>query len=246
MGSFFPCQHQHLGADGAPGFARAHPRAARRLASREKCGTSWMKRRGPLLEAMAWSLSQEDDGLEPVSGEALAETHLAAQRDASGKGSEGSPASSSRPIAPPRFADVTPASRGGERPGTNPPPSRQRAQEPTLVLRDRQLDSLRAEVKRHRQAAERRQSLTMVLWGVAGGIAVLIGALMARALTRSSSEQLGAVHSERTEIPLARKEEPRRPTESEMKKAELKPSVAKKSADSDRRRALSLDELPTE
>lgn len=194
---------------------------------------------------MAWSLSQEDDGLEPVSGEALAETHLAAQRGA--VKNERSPASSSRPISTERFSDVTPASRGDRRPAVRVEPSRHRAQEPTLVLRDRQLDSLRAEVKRHRQAAERRRSLTMVLWGIAGGIAVLIGALLARALTRPTGEQLGAAHPS-TATRSGTEQEPfmqERATPS-GKSVVLRQAVAKQSAQKDRRRALSLDELPTE
>lgn len=189
------------------------------------------------VKVMAWSLSQEDDGLEPVSGEALAETHLAAQRGAASKSPERSPASSSRPIPAATFSEVTPTSRDSERALRTLPP-RHRAQEPTLVLRDRQLDSLRAEVKKHRRAAERRQSLTTVLWGVAGGIAVLVGALLARALTRSNSENLGAIHPGSTEVGIAEtgRVDPPAPM----------PSARPKSAARDRRRALSLDELPTE
>lgn len=200
---------------------------------------------------MAWSLSQEDDGLEPVSGEALAETHLAAQEAAAKRKTEVSPSSSARPTpAAMRFSEVT--SSGNAAPRALP--LRHRAQEPTLVLRERQVDSLRAEVLRHKQAAERRQSLTMILWGVAGGIAVLVGALLARALTRPSDQEHGAVRPMPAEpIPEQRNAPPSsEPPRTEAagaskdKRAALSRSLSNKSSGPDRRRALSLDELPRE
>lgn len=67
-----------------------------------------------------------------------------------------------------------------------PPPSRvqrpqkRRTAESTLVLRTRQLDGLRAEVRRRQAAFQRRRYSSLIVWGLAGGAAVLAGALLAR------------------------------------------------------------------
>jgi hypothetical protein len=195
---------------------------------------------------MAWSLSQEDDGLEPVSGEALAETHAAAQHalgNAPGRPSRGS----LRSVAPQDqgFPDLTPPSLGNVQVYPVASPSRRpRAQEPTLVLRERQVDSLRAEVHKHRRAAERRQSLTMILWGLAGAVAVLVGALLARALTEPSSEPIGIGQTEPEASASVAPLEPVRADSAPKERGEA--PVAKKAVDRDRRPVLSLDELPTE
>lgn len=138
---------------------------------------------------------------------------------------------------------MTPPSSGSIQvyPVTSPRP---RTQEPTLVLRQRQVDSLRAEVHKHRRAAERRQSLSMILWGVAGGVAVLVGALLARALTEPSSEPIDIGQGDLPEASPA--PEAARADSAPKERAEAPPSLAKKAVDRDRRPVLSLDELPTE
>ncbi len=198
------------------------------------------------FKIMAWSLSQEDDGLEPVSGEALAETHAEAQH-ALGKAPEGGSRGSLRSVASQDqgFSDLTPPSSGSLK--VYPVPSRRpRTQEPTLVLRQRQVDSLRAEVHKHRRAAERRQSLTMILWGLAGAVAVLVGALLARALTEPSSEPIGIGQDEPGAGGPVAPMEPVRADSAPKEKGEASLPFAKKAVDRDRRPVLSLDELPTE
>jgi hypothetical protein len=118
------------------------------------------------MTSTMWSLNhssnQEDDGLEPIHGSALSRP----------SSSPAHPSRSSYP-APPRGSSVAPQS------GVMPTGGK-RNQEPTLILRERQVDSVRAEVMRHRRAVRVKRYMGTAAWVLAGGLAVLLGAFLAR------------------------------------------------------------------
>lgn len=199
---------------------------------------------------MAWSLSQEDDGLEPVHGPVstvqYASSNLASSFESDPAGSSGLP-----PGAAPLGA------------GT----SRRRAQEPTLILRERQLDSLRAQVLRHRRLARFKRHVGTLLWVAAGGLAVLVGAFLARGarafLGADVVDPSSSISESNSAPPLdaasladvsARSDSnptpptARAPEASRAQSASARPSspASSQRQAAPKRAALRLDEIPTE
>lgn len=153
--------------------------------------------RTPSSLFMAWSLSNDDDGLEGISS---SQSHSIPLPDAGSERRVG--------FVPPRGPDVgpsivvepdfpaapmaTPASVQRQR----------RALEPTLVLKTRRLDELRDEVQKRRVSHNRKKLKALALWGVAGGLALWLGVVAARtALSPDAGEattaaELGATSAE--------------------------------------------------
>ena len=114
------------------------------------------------LVAMAWSISKDDDGLEPALPRA-------------GYGNE----SKSMESTPPRPATVVvdpisqiPQSREQLR-------SSSRRAEPTRILSARKMDQLRAQVLKQQRRQHRRKWIQLVTWGAAGAFAVALGGILA-------------------------------------------------------------------
>jgi hypothetical protein len=111
---------------------------------------------------MAWSISKDDDGLEPALPRA-------------GYGNE----SKSVESTPPRLATVVvdpisqiPQSREQLR-------SSSRRAEPTRILSARKMDQLRAQVLKQQRRQHRRKWIQLVTWGAAGAFAVALGGILA-------------------------------------------------------------------
>jgi hypothetical protein len=111
---------------------------------------------------MTWSQTQEDDGLDPIPGPI---SHV---QPSSPYSEGGLPHDTTGPSTP--FQSSRPPASAGPK----------RAQEPTLILRERQVDSIRAQVQRRRRSALLRRHVGTLLWVAAGGFAVLLGAFLAR------------------------------------------------------------------
>jgi hypothetical protein len=173
-----------------------------------------------------WSFNQpsnqEDDGLEPIVG-----------------------SMGVRPSTPPRLPVHMPSPAVG---GSVVPPSgvRVRAQEPTLILRERQLDSVRAHVQRQKRSAKLKRYMGTVAWVIAGGFAVLVGAILARGVrtffepgtTPSDEAPLEAAALPSSALPPSSAEPPRDRDE--------QPHTEGPTTRPARRPALRLDEIPTE
>jgi hypothetical protein len=172
------------------------------------------------------------------------------------------------PIEPARLSQVQRVQSSA------PQGPRRKRDEATLVLRHRQLDSLRAEVRKQQKAQARERSLLFVFWGLAGGVAVMVGAFLARGVTSSRTSEAdrspaampvsapapepprsaapASVPLERSSGSVAPAAEARKvPSGAEPSpEAELPPreAVSRSSAPSPSRKraALSLDQLPTE
>ncbi len=150
-------------------------------------------------------------------------------------------------------------------------PQKRRTAESTLVLRTRQLDGLRAEVRRRQAAFQRRRYSSLIIWGLAGGAAVLAGALLARGWDedRPPGPSPGVLSSARAEPTVAERARadsvsdvnvlppaanpsaqaaapsglaPAPASKLRVTKAATKPGAAKPAV---AKRPLSLDELPT-
>ena len=158
---------------------------------------------------MAWSLSKDDDGLDSVVPPA---------------GSTNRPSQAPRtPSTTPRVfasqslgvsASSAPAEQGLQGGGASvvvdpssqipqaldsSPSHHYAAVERTQVLKGRRLDNLRAEVRERRKAYKRRKLRVLALWGVAGGGALLLGALAANSLFGAeASEQKTVAEVEQT------------------------------------------------
>lgn len=149
---------------------------------------------------MVWSLSQDDDGLEGLGSSPQAVAAGFASRAA-------------RPVAPnsstAHSVVVDPVSQIPEALPSRPssPRSTRRGGETTLVLRDRKLDALRAEVKRRQTEFQRRRVSALVIWAAAGGIAVFVGATLARGWEGWTGDQnegaLAAANPQAVEAPVA-------------------------------------------
>jgi|GEM_PF-4228702 len=189
---------------------------------------------------MSWPQIHEDDGLDPIEGPV---SHV-----------QPSSPYATLPYAEPSSAPGQPS---GTAPGMGPGPKR--AQEPTLILRERQVDSIRAQVQRRRRSAQVRKHVGTLLWVAAGGFAVLLGAFLARGVRAlwepeaSVSDTTAASLHEVSPPPvalIASAPQPSRPSE----RAETaRPSVSNEKTESQatasrrsRSTALRLDEIPTE
>lgn len=131
---------------------------------------------------MVWSLSQDDDGLEPVSQPS---SSLSASREQG----QSAPGPASSVVVDPR---------------SQLPPDAARefalaAMEPTEVLHGRTVDELRAQVERQRRAYQRRASGRLLLWGVAGAIAVGCGVMAARWTMKPPAGERGEPEGEAAE-----------------------------------------------
>lgn len=120
---------------------------------------------------MSWSM-QDDDGLEglPGSGAPRSGTSPSSASGAFPRASVTRESHESVVVDP---VSQIPAPLSSKKPS-------RRAAEPTLVLRERQLDQLRAEVRRRQSAFRLRRFSSVVLWIVAGAFAVAGGAFLAR------------------------------------------------------------------
>lgn len=118
---------------------------------------------------MVWSLSKDDDGLESVHPLTNKGAPLSSQSERP-KGSPPSRVGRGTTGAPSVFVD--PRSQVPQ--GQHPLPRRQEV-EPTMVLKGRKLDEMRAEVARQKIAYQRKKQRTLVLWALAGGGALAMG-----------------------------------------------------------------------
>lgn len=108
---------------------------------------------------MVWSISKDDDGLEPAIPRP-------------GHGTD------DRSVRQHRSTVVVdPVSQIPE-PMENARRSPRRA-EPTRILSARKMDQLRAQVAKHQRLQHRRQWVRLVTWGAAGALAVALGGIMA-------------------------------------------------------------------
>ncbi len=127
---------------------------------------------------MVWSLSKDDDGLEPA-------VPLPRRRDASYAMPSGHADSS---IPPSVSSSPPPSSTVVVDPISQIPPSgsrvssRRRAAEPTRILSARKIDELRAQAQVHHKTIRRQKVLQFVGWGLAGALAVAAGGLLAGGL----------------------------------------------------------------
>lgn len=85
-------------------------------------------------------------------------------------------------------SQVTPA----QRPSAAGAPPKKKTAEATLVLKQRRMDHLRAEVRKKQFAWRRQRYLTILLWGVLGAGSVIGGALLAEKLTGSEDADTDA------------------------------------------------------
>jgi len=119
---------------------------------------------------MVWSLSKDDDGLDSVLP--LADAPLAPSRSSVAVGAR-STASDATPLGASPTVVVDPISQVPE--GFGVRPAGKQVVEPTLVLKGRKLDQLRAEVARHRTAHQRKKQKALLLWAGAGALALCLG-----------------------------------------------------------------------
>jgi hypothetical protein len=152
---------------------------------------------------MVWSLSKDDDGLEPVGSDPDA-----ARRSLPVSPAPAGPPPSRAALAPrPLLVDsgsvvVDPLSQIPEPVKARASaPVRRRVAEPTLVLGGRQLDQLRAEVRGQQLGAAQRSQRTLLYWGLAGAGALMLGAVGASVLGGGASE-LSDTAVESAEAPL--------------------------------------------
>jgi hypothetical protein len=149
-------------------------------------------------------------------------------------------------------------------------PPKKRTVEPTLVLRNRQLDGLRAEVRRRQAAFKRQRFSSLFIWGLAGGAAVFGGAWLARgwdtpsaaadqgeatpAALNGQASRVSSVAASPAPRPTsasgtAAEPQPLEPAVSEPAAVTVAPNKPKASSKAPAARAperpLSLDELPT-
>lgn len=118
---------------------------------------------------MVWSLSKDDDGLDSVLPLADASARTSPLQVAAGARP---PASDAAPLGTSSTVVVDPTSQMPEAFGARAPRG---AVEPTVVLKGRKLDQLRAEVARHRTAHLRKKQRFLLLWAGAGGLALCLG-----------------------------------------------------------------------
>lgn len=212
---------------------------------------------------MAWSLSQDDDGLEPIVGSTS--TSMDGRRRTPLHGLVRTVFIDPLSQVPPPSSQQLPSSQH-RRGSVVPQSGTRKVTEPTLVLQRRQVDSLRAEVLRHQKALAHQKRLSTIFWTLAGAAAVLAGAFLARTLSgRQHAWAEVAVPLEKSATTTALVPEragsegstsasqaestsevrvPRTPGESEAK---VLPPVPSDNPDkAPRRSSLSLDELPTE
>ena len=110
---------------------------------------------------MVWSISKDDDGLEP-----------ALPRAGYGTDGESDPHRSSTVVVDPVSQIPEPM------PNQNVQRSSRRA-EPTRILSARKMDQLRAQVAKHQRRQDRRKWIRLVTWGAAGALAVALGGITA-------------------------------------------------------------------
>lgn len=171
-------------------------------------------------------------------------------------------------VQPPPPGTLPPQSLPSDRPFPTSQAPQVKKNEPTLVLGERRLDSLRAEVKRRRRHVAMFKVGAILGWMLAGGAAVGAGVIAARSFsggdTSSTERRAGAAdagisgvasaaptetsssqssHSERVEsVSQVAPPEPR-PLASQPSPSEVAP---RSSAPSPQSSAISLDDLPTE
>lgn len=127
---------------------------------------------------MVWSLSKDDDGLDSVHP---------LPTDARGvivRGNDARPASPIRHVVPTVVVD--PVSQVPQPPTSA---AQRRAVEPTLVLKGRKLDEMRAQVAAQRSAHRRRKQMRLLTWAFAGGIALSLGWIVGLTLNFDASGQ---------------------------------------------------------
>lgn len=117
------------------------------------------------LVAMAWSISKDDDGLEPALPRA-------------GYGNE-SRSVESKPARPATVV-VDPISQIPE--SREQLRSSSRRAEPTRILSARKMDQLRAQVLKQQRRQHRSKWIQLVTWGAAGALAVALGGILAGGL----------------------------------------------------------------
>lgn len=141
---------------------------------------------------MTWSLSNDDDGLEGISSP---QPHTIPLPDPGSerrvgfvqpRGPDTGPSIVVEPELPVQSVPA-PVNTTGAR----------RALEPTLVLKTRRLDELRDEVHKRRISHNRKKAKALILWGVAGGMALWLGVLAARTvLSPDVEDESATVESE--------------------------------------------------
>jgi hypothetical protein len=203
---------------------------------------------------MAWSLSTDDDGLEGISS---SQSHSIPLPDAGSQRRAG--------FVPPRGPDAGPSivvePDFPVAPMATPAhvQRQRRALEPTLVLKTRRLDELRDEVQKRRVSHHRKKLKALILWGVAGGLALWLGVVAARTAFAPAAEEETATESEALSPEVAgRVEGVAPPTQAGAQKSE-EASPQTKSASSTQTAGaargpgtkpgadvLTLDDLPTE
>lgn len=133
---------------------------------------------------MVWSLSKDDDGLESV--------HPPTNQGAAGPLSRdraplGGPKPSGRTSSAAASVFVDPSSQV---PDAATAFQRRDAVEPTVVLKGRKLDELRAQVAQQKLSHQHKKQKTLVIWTLAGGVALALGWLAGIFLSPQGAGQL--------------------------------------------------------
>ena len=141
---------------------------------------------------MVWSLSKDDDGLESVPGEAgpLFPSSLPGRQAPSPSRPHFSVRSALTPRPPVDGSSVVvdPLSQIPEPVRAQRGQVRKRPVEATVVLKGRQLDTLRQEAESLRRKSELRQKRGVFLWGLGGAGAVVLGAVLASQLAAAPED----------------------------------------------------------